>query len=169
MKHRVSLVVAFACAFCFALGLAGCSQAGSYEGKTLTPTISSPTIGQNGTLRVGIDADGGAPFVTSSSSASYAGLDVDMAAALADQLGLKLELVDVAGNASSALADGDVDIVMSQTSTEKSSTMWVSDPYIETGVALFASNGSTTVPESVQASSIAAQSSSTSAWAVQNA
>ena len=46
MKHRVSLVVAFACAFCFALGLAGCSQAGSYEGKTLTPTISSPTIGQ---------------------------------------------------------------------------------------------------------------------------
>ena len=47
--------------------------------------------------------------------------------------------------------------------------MWVSDPYIETGVALFASNGSTTVPESVQASSIAAQSSSTSAWAVQNA
>ena len=57
MKHRVSLVVAFACAFCFALGLAGCSQAGSYEGKTLTPTISSPTIGQNGTLRVGIDAD----------------------------------------------------------------------------------------------------------------
>ena len=169
MKHRVSLVVAFACAFCFALGLAGCSQAGSYAGKTLTPTISSPTIGQNGTLRVGIDADGGAPFVTSSSSASYAGLDVDMAAALADQLGLKLELVDVAGNASSALADGDVDIVMSQTSTEKSSTMWVSDPYIETGVALFASNGSTTVPESVQASSIAAQSSSTSAWAVQNA
>lgn len=120
MKHRVSLVVAFACAFCFALGLAGCSQAGSYEGKTLTPTISSPTIGQNGTLRVGIDADGGAPFVTSSSSASYAGIDVDMAAALADQLGLKLELVDVAGNASSALADGDVDIVMSQTSTEKS-------------------------------------------------
>ena len=100
MKHRVSLVVALACAFCFALGLAGCSQAGSYEGKTLTPTISSPTIGQNGTLRVGIDADGGAPFVTSSSSASYAGLDVDMAAALADQLGLKLELVDVAGNAS---------------------------------------------------------------------
>ena len=92
MKHRVSLVVAFACAFCFALGLAGCSQAGSYEGKTLTPTISSPTIGQNGTLRVGIDADGGAPFVTSSSSASYAGIDVDMAAALADQLGLKLEL-----------------------------------------------------------------------------
>ena len=169
MKHRVSLVIAFACAFCFALGLAGCSQAGSYEGKTLTPTISSPTIGQNGTLRVGIDADGGAPFVTSSSSASYAGLDVDMAAALADQLGLKLELVDVAGNASSALADGDVDIVMSQTSTEKSSTMWVSDPYIETGVALFASNESTTVPASVQASSIAAQSSSTSAWAVQNA
>ena len=52
MKHRVSLVVAFACAFCFALGLAGCSQAGSYEGKTLTPTISSPTIGQNGTLPI---------------------------------------------------------------------------------------------------------------------
>ena len=168
MKHRVSVVCMLACALCLALGLAGCSQSGSYEGKTLTPTVSAPTIGTNGTLRVGIDADGGAPFITSKSSAQYAGLDVDMAAALADQLGLKLELVDVAGNAAKALSDGDVDIVMGQSSSEKSTSMWMSDPYLETGVALFAS-GSNSVPTQAAAGSIAAQSSSTSAWAVENA
>ena len=168
MKHRASVVCMLACALCLALGLAGCSQSGSYEGKTLTPTVSAPTIGTNGTLRVGIDADGGAPFITSKSSAQYAGLDVDMAAALADQLGLKLELVDVAGNAAKALSDGDVDIVMGQSSSEKSTSMWMSDPYLETGVALFAS-GSDSVPAQAAAGSIAAQSSSTSAWAVENA
>ncbi len=169
MKHRVSFVCMVACAFCLVLGLAGCSQSGSYEGKTLTPSVSAPTIGTNGTLRVGINADGGAPFVTSSSSAKYAGLDIDMAAALADQLGLKLELVDVASNAAKSLSDGDVDIVMGQSSTDKSSTTWLSSPYLETGVVLFASSGTTTIPTAASAASIAAQSSSTSAWAVENA
>ena len=169
MKRRVSFIGVLACALCLVASLAGCSQSGSYEGKTLTPTVSSPTIATNGTLRVGIDADGGAPFVASASSSKYSGLDVDMAAALADQLGLKLELVDVAGNASGALANGDVDIVMGQSSTEKTTSMWLSDPYIETGVALFAADGKASVPSAGSSVSIAAQSTSTSAWAVENA
>ncbi len=169
MKRRVSLIGALACALCLALALAGCSQSGSYKAKTLTPTVSSPAIAENGTLRVGVDVGGGAPFVTSASTSNPQGFDVDMAAALADQLGLKLKIVDTAGDAASALSNGTVDIVMGQSSSGKSSSMWLSDPYIETGVALFAASGSSVPTSPAASSSIAAQSSSTSAWAVENA
>lgn len=169
MRRRVSLIAAFACALCVACALAGCAQSGSYKAKELTPSISSPTIGENGTLRVGVDMSGGAPFVTTTSTSNPKGLDVDMAAALAQQLGLKLEIVDTKGDAASALSNGTVDIVMSQSASGKSSSMWVSDPYIETGVALFASSGTSAPSSPAAASSIAAQSSSTSSWAVGNA
>lgn len=171
MKHRVSLVGAFACAVCLALALVGCSQTTAYTPETLEPTVSSPTIGKDGTLRVGIG--GGAPFMVSASDGSASGLDVDMAAAIADQLGLKLEVVTLGSAGSevdvdSALRKGDVDIVMGATSSDESGNVWVSKPYTQTGVALFAAPGSK-VPSRDASPKIAAQSSSTSAWAVTNA
>ncbi len=171
MKHRVSLVGAFACVVCLALALVGCSQTTAYTPETLEPTVSSPTIGKDGTLRVGIG--GGAPFMVSASDGSASGLDVDMAAAIADQLGLKLEVVTLGSAGSevdvdSALRKGDVDIVMGATSSDESGNVWVSKPYTQTGVALFAAPGSK-VPSRDASPKIAAQSSSTSAWAVTNA
>ena len=171
MKHRVSLVGAFVCAVCLAMALAGCSQTSAYTPETLTPTVSSPTIGKDGTLRVGVG--GGAPFIVASSDATSSGLDIDVAAAIAGQLGLKLEVVPLGSSASevdidSALKKGDVDIVMSATSSDKSGSVWVSDPYTQTGVALFAPEG-TAAPTRDSSPEIAAQSSSTSAWAVTNA
>ncbi|MDO4443551.1 MAG: transporter substrate-binding domain-containing protein [Slackia sp.] len=171
MKHRVSLVGAFACAVCLALALVGCSQTPAYTPETLNPTISSPTIGKEGTLRVGVG--GGAPFVVSSSDGTSSGLDIDIAAAIANQLGLKLEVVSLGSGASevdveAALTKGDVDIVMSATSSDANGNVWVSQPYTQTGVALFAAEG-TKVPSRDAAPKIAAQSSSTSAWAVTNA
>lgn len=171
MKHRVSLVGAFVCAVCLAMALAGCSQTSAYTPETLTPTVSSPTIGKDGTLRVGVG--GGAPFIVASSDATSSGLDIDVAAAIAGQLGLKLEVVPLGSSASevdidSALKKGGVDIVMSATSSDKSGSVWVSDPYTQTGVALFAPEG-TAAPTRDSSPEIAAQSSSTSAWAVTNA
>ena len=171
MKHRVSFVGAFVCAVCFALALAGCSQTPAYTPETLNPTVSSPTIGKDGTLRVGVG--GGAPFVVSGSDGSSSGLDIDVAAAVAGQLGLKLEVVSLGSGTSeididSALKKGDVDIVMGASSSDKSATVWVSEPYTQTGVALFASEG-TKAPTRDSSPKIAAQSSSTSAWAVTNA
>lgn len=170
MKRRVSLVGMFACAVCLVMTLAGCSQGTAYTPETLNPTVSSPTIGKEGTLRVGVG--GGAPFLVSTNSGNAAsGLDVDMAAALANQLGLKLEVVSLGTgevDVKSALAKGDVDIVMSATSSDKGDSVWVSDPYTQTGIALFASPG-TAAPTKGGATKIAAQSSSTSAWAVTNA
>ncbi|MDO4591150.1 MAG: transporter substrate-binding domain-containing protein [Slackia sp.] len=176
MKHRVSVMGVAACVACvLAMMLAGCSKApAGYTPEALEPTVSSPTIGKEGVLRVGVG--GGAPFVVSSTGSSQgagvSGLDVDIAAAIADQLGLKLEIVslgsDGAVDVSGALAQGDVDIVMGAGAADRSADIWISDPYTQTGVALFAVDGST-VPSRSSAPKIAAQSSSTSAWAVSNA
>lgn len=170
MKHRVALIGVLASAVCLVLALTGCAQNQTYTPETLNPTVSSPTIGKDGTLRVGIS--GGAPFVVNGSDGATTGLDVDMAAALANQLGLKLEIVSLGTSGSeidieSALAKGDVDIVMGATSSDKTSNVWVSDPYTQTAVALFATEG-TQVPSRDSSPKIAAQSSLTSAWAVTN-
>lgn len=171
MNHRVSLVGVFACAVCLALALAGCSQTSAYTPEELEPQVSSPAIGKDGTLRVGVG--GGAPFVVSSADGSASGLDVDVAAAIAGQLGLKLEVVSLGDAGSdididSVLKKGDVDIVMGATASDETADVWVSEPYTQTGVALFAAPG-TKAPSRDASPKVAAQSSSTSAWAVTNA
>lgn len=167
MKRRVFMACACAFAMSLCLGLMGCGQDESYEPKTLTPTIDTPVVGESGTLRVGVDAQGGAPFVTSS-DATMEGFDIDMAAALADELGLKLKVVNVGPDAATALKNGEVDIVMSLSATDASSAVWLSDAYVETGVALLANAAEATAPVAGESPMIAAQSSSASAWAVEN-
>lgn len=165
MKHRASVIVAAVCAACFALGLAGCSgQAQEYTPELKSATVSSPAIGEDGVLRVGVAGEESAPF-TMTSSGEVVGLDVDMAAALADEMGLKLEIVNVESDGETALKNGEVDILMGMMAGD-SSTMWLSDPYAPTAVALFASSEETEVPTRESAPKIAAQGSSASAWAV---
>lgn len=103
-----------------------------------------------------------------SSSTKIVGIDVDMAAALADQLGLKLEVTDVGTEAASALSSGKVDLVMGVSKADSSATFWTSDTYLPTAVALFAQSSNSTVPTNTAATKIAAQVSSNSAWAVTN-
>lgn len=166
MKHRASLLCVLACALCLALGLAGCSKPQGYQPETKSPAVSSPAIGVDGTLRVGIESDESAPF-TMSSSEGVDGLDVEIAAALADEMGLALEVVNVGAEGSAALTGGEVDILMSA-SPDDGTSMWVSEPYISTGIALFG-NADASVPTRDSAPRVAAQSSSTSAWAVTTA
>lgn len=165
MKHRASVIAALVCAACLALGLAGCSgQSQEYTPELKSATVSSPVIGEDGVLRVGVAGEKSAPF-TLTSSGEVVGLDVDIAAAIADEMGLKLEIVNVESDGETALANGDVDILMGMMSGD-GSTAWLSDPYIPTAIALFASSDETSVPTRDSAPKIAAQGSSTSAWAV---
>jgi polar amino acid transport system substrate-binding protein len=88
---------------------AGCSQPKSV---TLQPKVSQPAIKEAGVLRAGVDL--GYPPFAGTDSGQQAGLDVDVAAALAERLGLKLSLVDVKpSDAATALADGTADVVLS--------------------------------------------------------
>lgn len=155
-------VFALACALIGCLALVGCTTE-TYVPESKTPTVSTPVIGKQGVLRVGVDSQN-APFAAEG-SAKVSGLDVDIAAALADVLGLKLEVVDVGSDPDKALNDGTVDIVMGIDAGDTTVTCWISDAYLQSGVALFGAPGAA-VPGESATPKVAAQSSSMSAWEV---
>ena len=166
MKTRATSALAVACMAALLAFLAGCSSQQAYTPPELTPALSAPTIAKDGTLRVGVNTDN-APLAGQASS-KIVGLDVDVAAALADSLGLKLEVVNVGTDAETALTNGDVDIVMGIDKSDTTVTFWRSDAYLPTAVALFSTPSVTEVPTDSSQPKIAAQVSSKSAWAVTN-
>lgn len=168
MKLLKALVSCCVMAALMTVGLTGCSSQENYTPPEKSPVLATPTIGEDGELRVGFNADN-APFsVEPDGSAAIVGIDVDIAAALADSLGLKLKIVDVGSDPESALSDNKVDIVMGAKKSDTETTFWKSDPYLPTGVALFASSAEASVPAESSTPSIAAQISSTSSWIVTN-
>ena len=168
-KRFAACCAAVACAAAMLLTATGCQQQQEpYSPPEATPQVSKPTIAQEGVLRVGVNASNAPLAGQPSSSTKIVGIDVDMAAALADQLGLKLEVTDVGTEAASALSSGKVDLVMGVSKADSSATFWTSDTYLPTAVALFAQSSNSTVPTNTAATKIAAQVSSNSAWAVTN-
>ena len=164
---RMKALVCCAAAACLAMVLAGCSSQQSYTPPEKSATVSSPAIGKSGTLRVGVNA-GSPPLAGSpSSSSKIVGIDVDVAAALADQLGLKLEIVDVGTDPEAALKEGKVDVAMG-IGSESEVSFWRSPAYLPKGVALFSTSANATVPTKAASPKIAAQVSSTSSWQVTN-
>ena len=164
VKLAALACVALACA---ALVLAGC-QSQSYTPPSKEPTVSSAALGTPGTLRVGVNASS-APLAGQTSSSSHiVGIDVDTAAYLADQMGLKLEVVDVSNEPAKALSEGKVDVVLGVDASEDTGDFWKSEPYIRTGVALFGTAAETAVPTVDSKPQIAVQASSKSSWRVTN-
>ncbi len=170
-KRLKAAVLCCVLAASMALPLFGCSgNTETYEPETKDPALSTPTIGQNGVLRVGVDASNSplSGTVESDGEAKIVGLDVDIAAALADEWGLELSIVDVGTDFADALSSGEVDIVMGIDASSSEDSFWHSDTYLSTGVALFAASVSAEVPTASDGSTIAAQVSSKSSWAVTN-
>ncbi|MEG0324646.1 MAG: transporter substrate-binding domain-containing protein, partial [Raoultibacter sp.] len=135
-------IVAFSTVF----ALAGCATQ-EYQPSEKSPTVSPSVIVEQGVLRVGVTTENNTPFA-GQVSGKIVGLDVDVAAAIADSLGLKLELVDVGTDVDTALANKQVDIVMGIEKTTTQVTCWRSEAYVESAVALFAQPGTTDLPTS---------------------
>ena len=146
--------------------MTGCSTDSTYEPETKTPQVQSPTIKEAGVLRVGVNT-GRAPLAGMSGS-KIVGIDVDVAAAIADSLGLRLSIVDTGSDPEGALKDGSVDIVLGIDKSSTDGSFWKSDSYLPTGIALFAMSENAAVPTATTGAKFAAQVSSTSAWAVMN-
>ena len=165
MGKRIRAIAALATAMaCLALVLGGCSSS-NYQPALKDPTVASPAIGQAGTPRVGVDTAN--PPLAGMGSDKIIGIDVDIAAALADRLGLKLSIVDVGSDPEGALAEGKVDLVMGIDQSE-GGDFWLSSAYLPTGVAAFATSPDAGVPTAGGSAKFAAQISSKSAWAVTN-
>lgn len=161
MKRASVLVATLVVALSMAVALVGCSS-GTYTPQTKDQAVSNSALKSSGTLRVGVNASN-APYAAESSG-SIVGIDVDIAAAIADEMGLKLELVDVGSSVDSAFTKDNVDIVMGV--SKSSSAYWTSDSYMSSAVALFSLTQNATAPTSSGAFSVAAQPSSMSAWEV---
>lgn len=170
-----------ACAAVMALSLgllSGCSAVNSVLGqvdapstpdRTLEPTTSATA--REGILTVGVDYNY-PPFAGTDSEGTVVGIDVDIASALAEQLGCKVEFVDVAvDEADTALAAGTIDIAMNVGAKDYApSAVTTVGPYLTDAAALF---GVSTDGQPVQvqtenlgASRIAAQTDSVSAYQV---
>lgn len=159
--------MALAGVMALSVALSGCSSSSAaYEPESKTPQVQSPVIKEDGVLHVGVNT-GKAPLAGMSGN-KIVGIDVDVAAALADSLGLKLSIVDVGSDPESSLKNGEVDIVLGIDKNSSDGSFWKSDSYLPTGIALFAMSKNAAIPTAATGAKFAAQVSSTSAWAVMN-
>ena len=160
MKRSVKAILAMCLASVMAFALGGCSRT-SYTPTLTDSTIDSSALVTEGTLTVGVNASN-APFAFQQDG-KIVGLDVDVAAALADQMGLKLQITDVGSDPNTAIKNGTVDIVMGIQKTDTSVDAWLSDSYLNTATALFSTDENAGLPSKSSSTTIAAQTSSVSA------
>lgn len=160
MKRLVMALVAMCMASFMVFVLSGC-QSSTYTPTKNQSTIKSSALVQEGTLTVGVNASN-PPFATQENG-QIVGIDVDTAAALADQMGLDLKIVDVGTDPSSALSSKQVDIVMGIKKTDTSVDAWLSDTYLDTATALFSNDADAGLPSTKKTTTIAAQANSASA------
>ncbi|MDR3135923.1 MAG: transporter substrate-binding domain-containing protein [Coriobacteriales bacterium] len=172
-SHRVASwrhVLALLLAGALLVLSSGCAAITGSKELKLEPQVSTPTIATEGVLKIGVDSSH-APFA-GISKGKLVGIDVDIASTLALQLGLKAELVDIAGKSADTLLNNqDVDIVMDVEQTGGSIIQGIQvGPYLQSGPALFSIIKSNTVPtvdtRTMAGIKIAAQNNSLSAWAL---
>jgi polar amino acid transport system substrate-binding protein len=124
------------------LALTGC--VGAIGSAALTPKLSPPVISRPGILRAAVDMNY-PPFAGTVDSETV-GMDVDVAAAIAEQLGLKLELYDARPAAAAAMVQsGTVDIVLGALTVDAavSSQLAFAGTYVSDAPAVFVAKDST--------------------------
>lgn len=164
INSKVLLTISAAiCAVVLCVGLGACAP-GSYTPSKKEAQLKTPDILENGKLKVGVDF-GNPPMAGSNSNTK--GIDVDVASALADDLGLEVELVDVGTSPDIALGNKKVDIVMGVSSTAKIDEIWKSEVYIKTAPAIFAKDDNLPIPKKGGADKFSTEMGSVSAIACQ--
>jgi len=174
MRSILSVVLVFMMV-ALSFGLSGCffnQEQGT--GLTLSdPAVTTPTIATPGVLRIGVDSSHG-PFA-GIVDGKVVGIDRDIAAAVAERLGLRLELIDIANqDPTQMLAEGTVDIVMGvKKSNEVSPQNGLIGPYIVDGPAIFVINQSGVPqpldPATLNGQTIVTKADTRAAWQAQQA
>ena len=162
---RILLVLALSAVVLAAVGgLGGCSKKG--QAAKAEPKVKPPAVAQAGVLTVAIDLT--YPPFGGVDKDKQAGIDVDIAEALAASLGLDLKIVSLpATQALAALGSGSVDAVMSvpiAASTVTSTT--IVGTYIADGPAFFTTAEETVTVQRIGTRPVAAQQGSQSFWLV---
>ncbi|MHB8050481.1 MAG: substrate-binding periplasmic protein [Coriobacteriia bacterium] len=171
---RVRRIGAAMMAVALVASLAGCQQ--QVEEPTLTPTVEPPVIAEAGVLRVGVDLS--YPPFAGTDKGVQAGIDIDVAAAIAERLGCRLEVVDVKPAAMApSLNAKTIDIMLGAVPITDAvlADVATAGSYVTDGPAFFtrASADSSETPlitlEQSASLRIGAQSASASFWALEYA
>lgn len=142
-KTVAGVLAATLCVTASAL-LCGCSQvqgalglvSNSDPSVQLATSLPAGSTVEDGVLTVGINA-GKSPYGGTNANGETIGFDVDVAAALADELGCKVKVVDVETDGKSAVTDGTVDVAMSAMKSGSSKELSYTSAYINDGTSLF--------------------------------
>lgn len=148
--------------------LAGCSG-GSDTPAKVEPKVTPPAIAKAGVLRAGVDLD--YPPFGGVDKGKEAGIDVDVARALAASLGLELELVSVVpSEAASALNSKKADVVLSVPFTRDAIVgSSIAGSYIVDGPAFFTTAEATVTIDTIGERSIGVQTGSEASWILEDA
>jgi polar amino acid transport system substrate-binding protein len=160
MTRRAAVIVVLAVLL---LSAAGCT--GGIGAGTLTPKVSPPVIGKAGVLRAAVDLS--YPPFAGSVKGQQVGLDIDVAAAIAEKLGLKLEVVDAQPAAAAALVtSGSVDIVLGALTVDAAVARQLAfaGTYASDSAATFASKDASIPADVLSTKRIAVQKDSLAYW-----
>ncbi len=166
MRRAAALLIVLALAV-----TAGCSR--TTQEPKLEPTVAPPVISKAGVLRAGVDLQ--YPPFAGAVDGQHVGIDVDVAAALAERLGLKLEIIDVDyPTVPAALASRRIDIALGamQITDAALADVAFAGSYLEDGVALFsvvATDGRPPVevdPQDLSRLKVGCQKESSAYWKV---
>ena len=160
MTRRTLTAVALAAVLAL---VAGC--AGGIAATKLEPRLSPPVITRPGVLRAAIDLN--YPPFGGTVKGQHVGLDVDVAAAIAEQLGLKLEIVDATPADGADLAhNSKVDIVLGGLTVEQSVSLQLAyaGTYVTDSSAVFGSDVASLTLGDLSNKRIAIQMGSASYW-----
>lgn len=118
-------------------GLSACQlQTNTQVEANLTPKIESTATITPGVLTVGINASN-SPYGGTNSDNQTVGVDVDVAAAIAQELGLRMQIVDVGSSGRYALNNKQVDVALGLTKSGTGDAVSYSDAYLNDGLSLF--------------------------------
>ena len=161
-KFSIGIMAAiFAVVLC--LAFAGCAP-GNYNKELKEAQLHTPDILEEGKLKVGVNF-GNPPMAGDTAKAS--GIDIDVASAIAEDLGLEVEIVDCGTTPETALSEKKCDILMGVPQSSNLSDVWKSEPYIQTASALFAKDSDAPVPVKGGADKFASEMASSSAISCQ--
>lgn len=152
-----------------AIGETSVAEARQQRSEDLLQLVSDSDLVTEGTLTVGIKVSETTPLAITGTDGTYSGIDVDIAYALADALGIaNVEFVSVT-SASSSLGE-DCDVVMGVEEGEDDGVTTVGD-YAQSALGVFCAGEVTSVPISASdlvGATVGVQGSSVSQVALRN-
>ncbi len=154
-----------ACVALTIAGLSGCSlltpTLSEVESTTVEQAIDDALLVQAGTLTVAVNTSD-APQAMTDSDGDVVGYAVDVAAALAERLGLSLSVV-VSSSPSDTLEAGEADLYIGVSSSSADDSISVLGDYLESATGVFAITDDTSVTlDDINSATVGVQASSAS-------